>query len=214
MKFLKSKGFTLVELLIVIALIGILSVAVLSTINPIEQSNKANDAKYKNDAAEILSAVERYYTSKQLYPWNDTVTFSDAIASVDTAAGFDAAHAGVGICGGATIRAGDCTGTSEGLLITNDELKTAFRDKSFLDALALPINKIYVYKGTGTSVNVCFVPKAKANRTASLTNPLYTITFAGGLPSVLVKQTTGPGCPALTSVDWATYTSACYICVP
>jgi len=37
----RSKGFTLVELLIVIALIAILSVAVLATINPIEQANKA-----------------------------------------------------------------------------------------------------------------------------------------------------------------------------
>ena len=51
---LNRKGFTLVELLIVIALISILSVAVLATINPIEQSNKARDAKFKNDAAEFL----------------------------------------------------------------------------------------------------------------------------------------------------------------
>ena len=40
-----ESGFTLVELLIVIALIAILSVAVLATINPIEQSNKAKVLK-------------------------------------------------------------------------------------------------------------------------------------------------------------------------
>ena len=55
------KGFTLVELLIVIALIAILSVAVLATINPIEQSNKARDAKFKNDAAEVMNSYERFW---------------------------------------------------------------------------------------------------------------------------------------------------------
>ena len=50
----REKGFTLVELLIVIALIAILSVAVLATINPIEQANKANDSTTQNDAAEVI----------------------------------------------------------------------------------------------------------------------------------------------------------------
>ena len=66
-----KKGFTLVELLIVIALIAILSVAVLATINPIEQSNKAKDSTVQNDAAEVMNAYERYYTVKQTYPWVD-----------------------------------------------------------------------------------------------------------------------------------------------
>ena len=64
-------GFTLVELLIVIALISILAVAVLATINPIEQSNKARDARVQNDAAEVMNAYERYYASIQSYPWMD-----------------------------------------------------------------------------------------------------------------------------------------------
>ena len=64
-----NKGFTLIELLIVVVIIGILSVAVLSAINPIEQINKATDQGKKSDAAELLNALERYFTTFQAYPW-------------------------------------------------------------------------------------------------------------------------------------------------
>ncbi len=49
--------------------IGLFSVSILATINPIEQTNKARDAKYKSDAAEILLAGERYYVNKGKYPF-------------------------------------------------------------------------------------------------------------------------------------------------
>ena len=88
MKIIKRTGFTVVELLIVIALIAILSVAVLATINPIEQSNKARDAKFKNDTAEVLGAYERYYASQNVYPWNNgvgaTVAFGAKFATGST----------------------------------------------------------------------------------------------------------------------------------
>ena len=64
-----KKGFTLIELLIVIVILGILATAILSAINPIEQIRKANDAGKKSDAAELLNAYERYYTTFQAYPW-------------------------------------------------------------------------------------------------------------------------------------------------
>ncbi|MBP9699885.1 type II secretion system protein [Candidatus Woesebacteria bacterium] len=63
-------GFTLIELLVVIAILGILAVAVLSTINPIEQINRSRDTRTRSDAAEVLSAAERYYASREIYPWN------------------------------------------------------------------------------------------------------------------------------------------------
>jgi len=66
---LNNKGFTLIELLIVIVILGILAVAVLSAINPVEQIRKATDSGKKSDAAELLNAYERYYTTFQKYPW-------------------------------------------------------------------------------------------------------------------------------------------------
>jgi len=66
---LRKLGFTMIELLIVIAVLGILAVAVLSAINPIEQINRGKDTGSRSDAEQILSAVERYYTTQGYYPW-------------------------------------------------------------------------------------------------------------------------------------------------
>jgi len=62
-------GFTMIELLIVIAVLGVLAVAVLSAINPIEQINRGRDTGSRSDAEQLLSAFDRFYTSQQIYPW-------------------------------------------------------------------------------------------------------------------------------------------------
>ena len=67
-----KKGFTLVEMLIVIAIIGVLAVAVLSAINPIEQMRKARDTRRKSNASELLNAVERYYATREAWPTSFT----------------------------------------------------------------------------------------------------------------------------------------------
>lgn len=63
-------GFTMIELLVVISVIGILAVAVLSSINPIEQINKGRDTRTRSDAAQLINAVDRYYAIHEVYPWN------------------------------------------------------------------------------------------------------------------------------------------------
>lgn len=153
---MKSKGFTLVELLIVIALIAILSVAVLATINPIEQSNKARDAKFKNDAAEVLTAYERYYTSQASYPWMDVAT--DPVASIDDSVVYasDNAHFGV---------IGETGAGSEGGLVTTYELKSSFIAKESYVSGLREEDRMYVYHNGTTNDNyVCYHPKAAANR--------------------------------------------------
>lgn len=71
---LAQAGFTMIELLVVISVIGILSVAVLSSINPIEQINKGRDTRSRSDAAQLISAVDRFFSIHETYPWNEDIT--------------------------------------------------------------------------------------------------------------------------------------------
>ena len=208
------QGFTLVELLIVIALIAILSVAVLATINPIEQANKAKDSSVQNDAAEVMNSYERYYANAQSYPWM-AYGPSGSKPSVESAMLLRSDTLGFGICNAgetseaATTQVMSCETTSNtpGLLISTDELKTAFMGKDEFKTVvggAHPENALWLYKekGSGGGVYVCYVPKAKSNRESS-TNTLYCLTGGtdpartlAGSGTCVAPPTTGVGADA------------------
>jgi len=62
------KGFTLVELLIVIVILGILSGVVLTVVNPQGIRAKSNDGVRKVDLKKIQVALENYFTDFRGYP--------------------------------------------------------------------------------------------------------------------------------------------------
>lgn len=66
--FRRSSGFTLVELLTVIGVIGILLVAAILILDPVTQAQKANDAKRKSDLSQIQKALETYHQDNNRYP--------------------------------------------------------------------------------------------------------------------------------------------------
>ncbi len=76
-----KKGFTMIELLIVIAVLGILAVAVLSAINPIEQINRSRDTGTRSDSEQLIGAVDRYYTVNGYYPWQTGATDTDDVST-------------------------------------------------------------------------------------------------------------------------------------
>jgi prepilin-type N-terminal cleavage/methylation domain-containing protein len=222
-KINKLKGFTLVELLIVIALIAILSVAVLATINPVEQSNKARDARVQNDAAEVLNAYERYYATQQQYPWELFLT--NQLDSGSFIA-FRSDDLGFGICNGvgaaflngdANVQATSCSATdaNPNLLVSSSELKSSFAGKDEFERVRTASHPEYALWAakvdSGTSIYMCYIPKANANRIdASKMKCLNTTTG--------VILTSGDvGCAAVVA-DWADVTAigteAMLRCIP
>lgn len=80
-----SKGFTLMELLIVIAILGIL--AVLVSGNLINSLKRGRDAKRKEDLQQIQKAIEMYYEDTKYYPPVNEVGFGSALKHPDPAIG-------------------------------------------------------------------------------------------------------------------------------
>jgi prepilin-type N-terminal cleavage/methylation domain-containing protein len=71
-----TKGFTLIELIIVIAIMTILSTGLVFFINPSQKMSEARDRRRRNDVYTIYGALEQYaFLNEGLYP--EAVTGSD-----------------------------------------------------------------------------------------------------------------------------------------
>ena len=62
------KGFTLIELMVVVTILAIMSMILVGIINPIALVNRGRDARRKKDLARIKTAFEEYYNDKGCYP--------------------------------------------------------------------------------------------------------------------------------------------------
>jgi prepilin-type N-terminal cleavage/methylation domain-containing protein len=144
-----SQGFTLVELLVVIVLIGALAIGLFATIDPIEQVNRGTDSAVRNVAREFNGAVQRYYTQKSQYPWVTT-------AASDNPSG----------------------GALSGLGTVITELKTASELKSNFDTAAgtATLSRIFVSLDANNEPVSCFLPKSKSMKTDP--SAIYTIAGA------------------------------------
>jgi prepilin-type N-terminal cleavage/methylation domain-containing protein len=64
----KQLGFTLVEILIVMAVLGVMAGVVISVLNPQGETNRENDTKRKGDLSVIQLVLERYKAKEGVYP--------------------------------------------------------------------------------------------------------------------------------------------------
>lgn len=183
----KKLGFTMIELLIVIAVLGILAVAVLSAINPIEQINRGKDTGSRSDAEQALSSIDRYYATQGYYPWQTGAS--------------DTAHEAL-----AWTAIGSVADTAASPQLMLDKLSTggtAEIKSSYVTRITNPTyNTMYVYNRgqQGDSTYVCFLPKSGAFAEEAVTR----------------CGTNGDGLPEDLSAIAATVCSADneYICLP
>jgi len=99
-------GFTLLEVLLVIALLGILAGIVIVALNPATQLAKANNAQRSSDANTILNAVWQYSLGNQGSLPSSVLASADCLGT-----------AAAEIC----KTGGDCTGLTDLSVLTTNE---------------------------------------------------------------------------------------------
>ena len=92
----RQSGFTIVELLIVIVIIGILATLVIVTFSGVQQ--RARDSERKTDINAVAGQLEAFYASKGYYPpevdFEDATFREDNEIRIDTKAFADPSTAG------------------------------------------------------------------------------------------------------------------------
>jgi prepilin-type N-terminal cleavage/methylation domain-containing protein len=81
MKFSKRSGFTLLEALVVILIVGILAAVAIYSLNLTRASNR--DAKRVSDVSVIRAALTQYWLQKASYPQNTAVDLGRPGAGAD-----------------------------------------------------------------------------------------------------------------------------------
>lgn len=187
-----SKGFTLMELLIVIGVLGILAAGLLAAIDPFEQLKKARDTNNRSATIELLSSLTRYYANHGAFPWNMTTP----VAACDRGTG--AALEGLdSLATGALNIQGDALSAClAATLVVDGELKETFFD-------GIGSTDIYVASNplNSTNVEVCFAPEGKSLRSDASTKYLVDPGADENSPATIVDQTDvdPPACPDVDS---------------
>lgn len=83
----ESKGFTLIELVVVVAIISVLAAVLVVVLNPLKQFQRARDAQRRNTLKQLQGLLERYYNDHDAYPSTGGLYYSSEPnnnASVDS----------------------------------------------------------------------------------------------------------------------------------
>lgn len=163
-----NKGFTLMELLIVIGVLGILAAGLLAAIDPFEQLKKARDSNYRSGGIELLQSLQRYYANHGYFPWRNsgnngqgtcTAGAGGSLADPLVTASTSAVVVKVGVGQDSTVD--PCIGD----LISDGELKSTFQQG---------LNTtLYLSSWSKTDVRVCFSPESKSVRNDAATRFNY-----------------------------------------
>lgn len=159
-----SKGFTLVELLVVIGILGILIVALIAALDPLEQIRRGTDSSRKTAARDLQSAVTRFYTVNGKFPWSTTNALPSCYGSDPLPGAVNVTDTGFTTC--------LTTNVATTNLVDSGELKGDFINLPSLKKSngtgALYINQISG-SGGATQIAVCFDPESRGESLNALT---------------------------------------------
>ena len=173
-------GFTLMELLIVIGVLGILAAGLLAAIDPFEQLKKARDTNSRNASIELLQGLQRFYATHGALPWN--MIGYEAICGRGTGQilnGLDSIHENA-----LSVRDTHLANCIFGSLVIDGELKNTYFSG---------IGSTNIFVGSDvddkTDVAVCFEPESKSGRNDSSTK--YLVNAKGDSGWYFVVEQTG-----------------------
>jgi len=204
---IKKFGFTMIELLIVIAVLGILAVAVLSAINPIEQINRGRDTGSRSDAEQLLSASDRYYAGKGFYPWANAEDSLNVETSV---------QAGTPVLipiDSATVTPGQDDVQFLTVLSAGGaaEIKASFVSR----ITSATYNDLSIYNDgiSGSSTYICFTPKSSSFREEAWKRCVDNAGVAADMPDDFPADACLVGATCTTAAT-AIAATGCMICLP
>lgn len=202
------KGFTLVELIVVISIVAVLMVALVAVIDPLEQLRRGTDSARKAAAVQLKDALDRLYTVKESFPWDGAfggpppggTSCNDGEAPNDTPVFDPLANGGVFATTCLTAGATEDL-VEEGELSPSFIERTTLRERSESPPSALFITQIDRETGLPAAnpdkpqIVVCFDPLSRSESLRS--DAIYTRT--GALNTA--------DCPSDASL------AACYWCI-
>jgi len=184
----KTAGFTMIELLIVIAILGILAVAVLSAINPVEQINRGRDTGSRSDAEQLISAIDRYNAFQGYYPWQNGS--SDDAYEVAWITDWDGD--GIFMNNDSTCEVKDLLGAGNDIsCVGSNELKVTFFSR--IHGAGYNYLKVYHGPNASDSTYVCFEPKSDAFKTEAATRVTAPAVTPADYPPLAIGNTTDCG---------------------
>lgn len=190
---MNSRGFSILELVVAIALLGLLAFSIILAVNPIERAKIQRDEKWKGGAESTLASIDQFLIAKGRLPWSDDFGSEFPISVLPWT---PAHYPEIGVCGDS-----QCSGHGE---LISEGFSPNFGPKDVQNAAKEDI--IYLGRGKDPQAKIyaCYLPLSEKIKRA--TGKLYKITPGAHLPASGVPEE----CPL--SPSW-TGEDVCYFCV-
>lgn len=144
----KLPGYTVIELLIVMAIVAMLVIAAIALLDPIEQMKKARDKRILADARELLVSYDRYLAGYQKWPWSEpSVIINDTSLPSSTT----------------EINPDFNLDQDHYFLIERNELRANFLEKD-----TIKNNELMMSISAYGVPNLCFEPESRAARSGGI----------------------------------------------